>query len=595
MALIVMLFFQLVVMVSYNATANLAGDENQLPQNEKMIDLKNGVSNNNLCYYKGNYLVWGVTQGQGGQSFFDGTHLMAPIGGGNGAYSFLTLQFPYPLKITRIRIYPMGNNPSGQGDLLGCNSVTISNLVHFHMTNAQGYYYGGMYYGPDLFTSNTNAINQKTDYIQALFPNLITMEIAIKFESTSVAYINEIEIYYDNTFNPYPHTSEISNFYNYTNITNEYYNETNNIYENKTYQNDTYYNETYVDNTYLDETYLNETYLTETYTGNYTDILHRNITYANYTNQTGGTSNQNTTNEFFNYTYLNETVLQDQRLEVKLNMLMDRLNNSKETDVKETKSVVDETYVSPLLIILLIAILVFQLVLFLQRRKKKEKPPEKEPMIEGEIEYTPDSGFISGEEQAISRVVQQPGGEVPYSDYPSSDHPYSFPPPQPSEQQLPPRPPHYKVPRDHKVIIQEPDDEQEVLPEHTHINEEQFIPSEQKEMDDDYQPPKYTGDILTSRPEDSEFPLVITTGDLSTPKGCYHLYNILLAKKGSGIRISQESGRDEISKARKQIIMMYHPDKWQDNKEKATFFIQKVNVAWEVLSSDKRIDKTFRV
>ena len=81
-------------------------------------------------------------------------------------------------------------------------------------------------------------------------------------------------------------------------------------------------------------------------------------------------------------------------------------------------------------------------------------------------------------------------------------------------------------------------------------------------------------------------PNVVTTADLSTPQGAYHLYNMLLAKKSSNIRIGPNSGKDEIGKARKQIIMAYHPDRWQTDKAKANFFMQKVNGAWEVLSKD---------
>jgi len=110
------------------------------------------------------------------------------------------------------------------------------------------------------------------------------------------------------------------------------------------------------------------------------------------------------------------------------------------------------------------------------------------------------------------------------------------------------------------------------------------IENAKREQNDDYQPPKFTGEILTSDPEDAVLPNVVTASDTSTPQGCYHLYNMLLAKKGSNIRISSNSSKDEIGKVRKQIIMIYHPDKWQTDKEKATLFMQKVNVAWEVLS-----------
>ena len=104
------------------------------------------------------------------------------------------------------------------------------------------------------------------------------------------------------------------------------------------------------------------------------------------------------------------------------------------------------------------------------------------------------------------------------------------------------------------------------------------------DVDDNYQPPKFTGDIFTSVPGEGQMPNVVTTADLSTQQGCYHLYNMLLAKKGSNIRIGPESPKTDISKARKQIIMMYHPDRWLTDSDKANFFMKKVNVAWEVLS-----------
>ncbi len=106
-----------------------------------------------------------------------------------------------------------------------------------------------------------------------------------------------------------------------------------------------------------------------------------------------------------------------------------------------------------------------------------------------------------------------------------------------------------------------------------------------QDIEDEYQPPKFTGDILTSEAEESILPNIVTTADVSTLQGCYHLYNMLLGKKGLEIRIGDNSSQDEISKARKKIIILYHPDRWPpEYKEKATFFMQKINVAWEVLS-----------
>ena len=107
---------------------------------------------------------------------------------------------------------------------------------------------------------------------------------------------------------------------------------------------------------------------------------------------------------------------------------------------------------------------------------------------------------------------------------------------------------------------------------------------EGNQYDDDYHPPKYTGEILTSEADESKLPSIVTTANVTTLNGCYHLYNMLLAKKGSDMRIGPNSTQEETSKARKKIIIIYHPDKWQTDKEKATSFTQKVNAAWEVLS-----------
>ena len=104
------------------------------------------------------------------------------------------------------------------------------------------------------------------------------------------------------------------------------------------------------------------------------------------------------------------------------------------------------------------------------------------------------------------------------------------------------------------------------------------------EHDDDYQPPKYTGRIHASEPDEGELPNIVTTADTKTLKGCFHLYNMLLAKKGLNIEIGPGSTPSEVARVRKRIITIYHPDKWQTDKKKATFFMQKVNVAWEVLS-----------
>ena len=104
-----------------------------------------------------------------------------------------------------------------------------------------------------------------------------------------------------------------------------------------------------------------------------------------------------------------------------------------------------------------------------------------------------------------------------------------------------------------------------------------FQPSPHKDPvgDDDYRPPKFTGDIMTAELGEGKMPLVITTTDVSTTQGCYHLYNMLLAKKGSDIRIGDGSTRSDISKARKQIIMMFTRTDGRARKKRLTFSLRR--------------------
>lgn len=104
--------------------------------------------------------------------------------------------------------------------------------------------------------------------------------------------------------------------------------------------------------------------------------------------------------------------------------------------------------------------------------------------------------------------------------------------------------------------------------------------------DPDVRSRNYPGRIATAEPGEAELPAVVTTADLTTRRGCHHLYNMLLAKKGSDTRIGFGSSEKDIAKARRTIIKMYHPDRWRTDSDKATFFMQKINSAWEFLSEE---------
>ena len=373
---------------------NLAGDLDQLPENEEMLDLSDGeydYEEQGKVYLKNNIMVLGMEFDSNAliyrppENLFDGTHASAGIPGSSPVIIF----FPKYEKVTRIRIYPMDDNS------FKCDSLSIHRLSW------------------KLNETDTSSIIDKTDYIEFTFKNLIVERFDVKtYYSQGDGYLNEIEIYYDKYFNPYHYTSEVN--YNYTNITNEYNNDS-----YFTYQNDTYVNNTYLNNTYENTTYQNDTHI-------------------NQTNQTGGEVFYNITNEFVNYTYLNETLVQDNKiLEDKLNNLWKELNESKSGDTtKESKSLADKTYSDPILIILLLAILVFQFILFLQRKRNRERDQsiEKEAAIEPEIEHTPTRGITKETDiDIVSRNVQQT--QTPQDLYSTQYHQYQHKPAEPPTQQ----------------------------------------------------------------------------------------------------------------------------------------------------------------
>ena len=420
MAVIVMLFF-VSLLINDNVSANLAGDENQLPSNETLLDLSGGSTYGGdgigyEVYRKGDYFVWGADGGGYNGKMFDGTHAMGYVNGYGTYQKFLTIHFPQPLKIKRIRVYPMGT-----GNEMDCtNNLEICKPIHFwkyYNTLSRNWYSGCEHYR--LSRPSVANIQQATDYVQVRWNNgLITDSIMFNFPNNvqSQLRLNEIEIYYDNTFNPYPYESELRNYYNSTNITNEYYNETNFYNETYvTYKNETYLNETYLDyDIYKNETYSNKTYQNDTYTGEYTDITYENDTHQYYMNQTGGALYQNTT-EFINYTYLNETLKQDsQRLEDKLNDVLNRLNNTQSTSTKESTST-ESVFTDPFLIVMLVLIVLLQLIIIFRKRKKGEIIETRTgDSIEPEIEHPPQRGFTREEEKQIIGYGEHPPPFPPY-------------------------------------------------------------------------------------------------------------------------------------------------------------------------------------
>ena len=380
---------------------NLAGDLDQFPENEEMLDLSDGeydYETQGGIYRKNNTYMSGIEFSQAAviyrppENLFDGTHASVGVPGS----AVIWIRFSQYMRITRIRMYPMDN------DGFKCDSVRVGTIAWV------------------LNNSDTDEINDKTDFLEFAYNNLIIEQLSFRtFYSLGDGYLNEIEIYYDKFFNPYHYTSEVN--YNYTNITNEF-------------NNDTYINDTYVNDTYLNVTYDNTTYQNDTYTG----ITYQNVTYLNVTNQTGGEVFYNTTNEFVNYTYLNETLVQDNKvLEDKLNEVWKELNESKGGEAtKDSKSLADKTYSDPILIILLLAILVFQFILFLQRKRNRERDQsiEKEAAIEPEIEHTPGRGLTKETDiDIISRNVQQ--GQAPQDQYSTPYHQYQHKPAEPPTQQ----------------------------------------------------------------------------------------------------------------------------------------------------------------
>ena len=102
---------------------NLAGDLDQLPENEEMLDLRDGeydYETYGAIYRKNNTFVQGMEFRSAEniyrppEQLFDGTHAPAGISSG----STVNFRFAFPLIITRIRVYPM--DESGMKCGTGC-------------------------------------------------------------------------------------------------------------------------------------------------------------------------------------------------------------------------------------------------------------------------------------------------------------------------------------------------------------------------------------------------------------------------------------------------------------------------------------------
>ncbi len=403
---------------------NLAGDLDQLLENEKMLNMKDGDFNESTYTYgMNNTYVWGIWHD--GNNLFDGTHQSAEM----TSLNYLPFFFPHSLKITRIRVYPMDEN--------GVKEIENIYIHQYLEMMISGSY---IFWDFPISESNTIGVVYKTDYVEFTFPNFISSSLAIKCSGVMYSHINEIEIYYDKYYNPYHYTSEINN--NYTNITNEYNNDT-----YLSYQNDTYINNTYLNSTYQNDTYINQTNAT-------TRVIHEN-------------------NTNLNNTYLNETILSDnQRLEQKLNEVWEQLNDTKGGGeaVKESKSLADSTYSDPILIILLLVIIVLQIIIFLRRKKGQGEMMTGNNAIEPEVEHTPKPGFSRETEvDIISRKVQQ---EKLTEHQPPPTQQTQYQHRQPKPQSSAPIPPGQSMTPQHMVTnpqVQTPPpqpQEQKALPEH---------------------------------------------------------------------------------------------------------------------------------
>ena len=395
---IVVLLCLLVLMLGDNARGdNLAGDLDQLPKNEEMLNLS-GVelpfAGGHTCYKNGTW-IRGIIVDPGNPDYrppdnlFNREHSSVCT-----VQSWVQFYFAFPLKITRIRLYPKGNDI---GEMATDVYIDVMDFDLHVLLNR----------------SDTESIVNVNNYLEFQYNNLISSFIQVRWEGTF--FFNEIEIYYDYFFSPYYMTGGFFNNSNITRIVNEYHRFTNETHNH--YQNDTYINYTYLNATYENITCQNDTYL-------------------NQTNQTGITY-MNTT--VLNNTYLNDTVIQDnQLLEDKLNNVWEQLNESKKGEEGgESKSLADKTYTDPILIILLLAILIFQIILFIQRKKGQGELSGGNNTIEPEVEHTPSPGFSKETEiDLITRKVHQERS-TDINPPPTQYAQYQHRPPQPQQPSTP--------------------------------------------------------------------------------------------------------------------------------------------------------------
>jgi len=347
---------------------NMAGDEDSLPQNQTFLDLKGATHQFSSPASVSQILIkdfikvgggcQGTTSGITIEKLFDGTNQDCDL-----TPNEVFFTFGFPINITMLRIYPMGN--SG----LKCNDFAL------RTTFSNTYW--------NIATATTVAIAQSSDYVEIKLDSFITTDFW--FDITGgFNYLNEIEIYYNPDLTPY--------WYNPL-VNTTYYNTTNTTYND-------FYNITYDNTTYENHTHLNHTDQHITYE-NTTDqhITYDNTTYVNLTNQTT-VQYENFTDMFYPIEYHNTTA--------DLTDLQNRLDNlSNELD--ETKAAAEEagkegkaepgplTYLNTILLIVLII-----LAIMLYLRKPKPGIPS-DTSSSPTIEHVPTPGKFSHEEKSIIR------------------------------------------------------------------------------------------------------------------------------------------------------------------------------------------------
>ena len=359
------------------ARANMAGDESSL--SDIFIDLSGGQSSNPdpfPSYRKGDVLVTFQTRNlNGGGSpshLFNG---QAEILAMRGAKEFpiVTISFPLPIKLSRVRVYPLGDasEPAKKTEF----DFYMGALIALDSAVPGTRYYGGFH----IAHGSVSSITSTSQYVELDFnPDIIGREFSFLWPR-GTSYVSEIELYQDPSYTPYYAPA----FYNSTNQT--YLNET---YLNQTFLNQTFLNETsilteeyYLENhTYFTPTYLNQTFQNDTYLSapniTYQNITQTspNVTYASYTsfnttNETYVTATEGV--QSFYYENVTERIINETRPPTASGR--DEIPPS----AKETIQIIEAAPPDPFppWALLLAALLVVVILLQILVLRKKPKPP----------------------------------------------------------------------------------------------------------------------------------------------------------------------------------------------------------------------------